>query len=333
MSAPEISVVMAVYNGSEFLAETLQSILNQEECDLEFIVVNDGSTDASAHMLDDWAARESRMRVVHQENAGLTRALIRGCAEARGEFVARQDVGDVSLRGRLSRQAQRLSNDHACVAVTCHSEFVGPRGEFLLKKEIGEQELNETLVNPDPEVLAGPSHHGSMMMRRSDYEAVGGYRKAFYFAQDLDLWTRLIERGRFGVVPELLYRARLEAGSISGRQAEEQRRLCRIISRPVRLDAQGKTKDLSSKRLQKFDRRKRVIRDADWHKGTISLEVAFGTVYPVWLNIISELPRGRILRIGGPGYVMRSARYAPHLKCIPTLEAVLNCSKNQFVSH
>jgi GT2 family glycosyltransferase len=230
MSGPEISVVMAVRNGADTLRETLESVLIQDDCDFEFIVVDDGSTDASARILDDRAAQDSRLRVVHQENAGLTRALIRACGQAQGEFIARQDGGDVSLPTRLAKQAQRLKNDDGCVAVSSHTEFIGPRGEYLFKTEIGEQALNQSLSGSNSEVLAGPAHHGSMMMRRSAYEAVGGYRDAFYFAQDIDLWTRLIERGRFAVVPEVLYRARLDADSISATQTGEQRRLAHIIA-------------------------------------------------------------------------------------------------------
>ena len=61
--------------------------------ELEFIVVNDGSTDKTGEILDDYARRDHRVRVIHQENTGLTRALIRGCDAARGEFIARQDAG------------------------------------------------------------------------------------------------------------------------------------------------------------------------------------------------------------------------------------------------
>src|SRR5438445_3821400 len=88
---PEVSVVMGVYNGASHLAATLDSILSQDGVELEFIVVNDGSTDESAEILNCYASRDSRVRVIHQDRAGLTRALISGCDAARGEFIARQD--------------------------------------------------------------------------------------------------------------------------------------------------------------------------------------------------------------------------------------------------
>ena len=79
----EVSVVMSVYNGASNLAPSMNSILSQEGVALEFIVVNDGSTDNTGEILDDFARRDPRVRVIHQKNTGLTRALIRGCDAAK----------------------------------------------------------------------------------------------------------------------------------------------------------------------------------------------------------------------------------------------------------
>ena len=128
---PDVSVVMSVYNGASHLAATMDSILSQEGVELEFIVVNDGSTDKTGEILDDYARRDGRVRVIHQENTGLTRALIRGCAAATGEFIARQDAGDVSLAGRLARQLDVFRNNSNVVMTSCGTRFVGPDGEVL----------------------------------------------------------------------------------------------------------------------------------------------------------------------------------------------------------
>ena len=122
---PKVSVVMSVYNGAEHLAETLDSVLQQEDCDFEFIVVNDGSTDGTAKVLDKYASLDSRLRVFHQENTGLTKALIKGCSEARGEFIARQDAGDISLPGRLKQQRDFLMSHPEAVMCACAVQFTG----------------------------------------------------------------------------------------------------------------------------------------------------------------------------------------------------------------
>ena len=222
---------MSVYNGADTLPETLRSVLDQEGCDFEFVVVDDGSTDGSGDILDEWEARERRLRVIHQENTGLTRALILGCAAARGELIARQDAGDESLPGRLARQASLLKSNPQFVAVSCYTQMVGPRGEILYTAEITQGSLNDSLRTSDPYRLGGPPGHGSVMMRRHAYIEVGGYRPHFYFAQDLDLWTRLAERGEFGVVPQPLFKVRREPSSISGMQAPEQRLLKDLIAK------------------------------------------------------------------------------------------------------
>src|SRR3569623_742811 len=109
MRDPQVSVVMGVYNGAAALPATMRSVLDQEGCALEIIVVDDGSSDDTPRLLDEWAARDARLRVIHQANTGLTGALIRGCGEVRGEFIARQDCGDRSLPGRLRSQAALLA--------------------------------------------------------------------------------------------------------------------------------------------------------------------------------------------------------------------------------
>ncbi len=220
---------MSVYNGAEALPRTLESILAQQGVDLEFIVIDDGSTDASGRILDDWAGRDARLRVIHQANTGLTRALIRGCAEAQGEFIARQDCGDISLPRRLEEQVAMLQARPEMAAVSCHTVFVGPKQEPLFAAEIDEAALNRMLAQGVNGRYAGPSHHGSMMFRRGAYEAAGGYRAAFHFAQDLDLWTRLIEQGPFAVVARRHYEATLDPHSISGTQTREQQQLAGLI--------------------------------------------------------------------------------------------------------
>src|SRR5258708_9087954 len=102
---------MGVYNAGGTLRETLDSILTQEEADFELIAVDDGSTDGCGALLDEYAARDRRLRVLHQDNRGLTRSLITGCAAAAGRFIARQDAGDLSPPRRFTMH-QRLPPDN-----------------------------------------------------------------------------------------------------------------------------------------------------------------------------------------------------------------------------
>src|SRR5271157_5982240 len=116
---PEVSVVMSVHNGASDLVMTMDSILSQDGARFEFIVINDGSTDQSGEILNYYAKRDSRVRVIHQEKVGLTRALIRGCDAAKAALIARQDAGDISVAGRLRNQMNFLKAHENCVLVSC----------------------------------------------------------------------------------------------------------------------------------------------------------------------------------------------------------------------
>src|SRR4029077_17549732 len=108
VDTPTVSVVLSVHDDEHFLAECLESVLAQTGVSFEVIAIDDGSIDGSAALLDVYAARDERLRVVRQPNTGLTLALIRGCAMARGRFVARQDADDIAFPGRLARLAAEL---------------------------------------------------------------------------------------------------------------------------------------------------------------------------------------------------------------------------------
>lgn len=212
--SPEVSVVMSVHNDAEYLNEAIESILSQQGVSLEFIIVDDGSSDGSSEILDDWASKDSRIRLIRQENSGLTKALIHGCEKALGEFIARQDGDDLSLPNRLKKQADMLRSDSRLVFVSSYAEVMGPGGESLLihKRPADANEATDLLLFGG----SGPPGHGSVMFRRESYLLVGGYRAEFYFAQDCDLWFRLAENGLLSYVPKVLYRYRISPKSVSG---------------------------------------------------------------------------------------------------------------------
>lgn len=228
---PDLSVVMSVYNGARDLRETMDSVLAQEEVVLEFIVVNDGSTDESPHILDEYAKRDSRIKIIHQENQGLTRALINGCARASGAYIARQDVGDVSLPGRLSLQKTALETDTSLAFVSCWTEFYGPEWEFLYTVKGSGIAVSPTYILSEAEetgVTDGPTCHPSVMFRREVYLNAGGYRAQFYYGQDWDLWYRLAELGKFQLIKQPLYRVRVMPDGISMKNKAVQNLVARL---------------------------------------------------------------------------------------------------------
>lgn len=213
---PVISVVMGVHNGEGALSETLDSVLGQQDVDLEFIVVDDGSTDRTPQLLAARADRDPRLRIIREpENRGLTEALIRGCAAARGEFIARQDCGDRSLPGRLKAQVSYLLDHPRASGVDCGTSFHAPCGLLLFTVSRRDRAWQEGLAVLDVDRIKGPSHHGATCFRSAAYREAGGYRQHFRVAQDLDLWLRLAELGELSSIPEILYKAEVSVGGIS----------------------------------------------------------------------------------------------------------------------
>ena len=238
---------MGVYNGGEELRPTLDSILGQTGVGFELIVVDDGSTDATGAVLDQLAAHDARVRVIHQQNQGLTRALIAGCAEARGKYIARHDCGDTSHPGRLAAQRALLAENPDLVFVSCWTAYVGPEGEPLYEVRGSEAAAKPmTILDPSREwgVIDGPTHHGSVMMRRDAYVRAGGYRSEFAAGQDWDLWYRVAAIGKFQIVQSTHYIAQITPGSISGGARAAQQELAKLSLAAMRARHEGKSEEM-----------------------------------------------------------------------------------------
>ncbi len=227
---PVVSVVMSVFNGASALPRTLEGLSLQQGVAFETVIVNDGSTDGTAELLDRWCSGAPGRHVLHQDNQGLTAALVVGCGAVRGRYIARQDAGDVSLPGRLARQAAMLDADPEVVLISAGTHFMDDEGELLYEVVMDDAAVTASLTAEDPRDLRGPPHHGSTMFRRDAYLAAGGYRTAFRVAQDLDLWIRLVEEGRVASLPEVLYRADSSPGAISFNRRHLQQEATRLIA-------------------------------------------------------------------------------------------------------
>ncbi len=231
MNAPEISVVLGVFNDAGRLPPTLDSILAQTFGDFELIAVNDGSSDPdTVRFLSEYAARDPRIRILSKTHEGLTRALRDGCAAARGRYIARVDAGDAMREDRLAKQREALARAPEAVLATCWTEVCGPEWEPLWTERGRPTPPEGARVEPDEpgaNLVHGPTSHVSAFFRRSAYQVAGGYRPEFYYGQDWDLWYRLAPIGRFLMVPEALQRIRLFPDSLSSLHRERQERIGR----------------------------------------------------------------------------------------------------------
>lgn len=159
--------------------------------DFEVVVVDDGSTDSTPHILDSIAARDPRVRVIHTDRHGIIDALNTGIAECRGELIARMDADDISHPRRLAMQVA-LMDEHPEVSVCGTLVRMFPRWQLLGGLVRYEQWLN-SLVTHEQIVrdifVESPLAHPSVMMRRDELVAIGGYEEHGW-PEDYDLWLR-----------------------------------------------------------------------------------------------------------------------------------------------
>jgi hypothetical protein len=211
-SEPLVSVLLASRNGERYLEEALSGLARQTWPRVEVVAVDDGSTDGTPGILARFAASRSGTRVIRTPGLGVAGALALAAGEARGEFFARQDDDDISRPERLERQARYLVAHPGIGVVGSAADIVDERGA-----RVGAYALPLTsaairrVARRDP-----PFVGGAVMMRRSAYEAAGGYRAAFRMSEDLDLWLRM-DPAAFANLEEPLYAWRRHGASQTSR--------------------------------------------------------------------------------------------------------------------
>jgi glycosyltransferase involved in cell wall biosynthesis len=229
VTAPPVSVLMAVRDGAPWVADAVASVLAQTAGDLELIVVDDGSTDATPELLS--AVSDRRLSMIRQAPAGLTRALNRALAAAGGGLIARLDADDWALPERLARQRAFLER----------WPQIGLLGAAA--REVDAAGATVRLVQPPQEdgairralIRANPFVHSSVMVRRALLERAGGYDETLAVAQDYDLWMRLARVTRLANLADVLVVRRLGASRVSvAREDERLRTEARVRWRAVR---------------------------------------------------------------------------------------------------
>lgn len=217
-AAPKVTVLMPVYNAAAFLPDAVESILGQSLTDFEFLIVEDGSTDASFELLQNY--RDPRIRLVpNGANLGLIASLNRGLDLARGEYVARMDADDISLPERLERQVSFL-DAHREVAL-CGSWVDAFEGadSTLWAVPSTDAEIKANLL------FESVVYHPTVMMRRTLVADPSlRYDPAYPHAEDYEFWCRLASSCQFANITAVLLRYRLHQESVSQRNRELQAR-------------------------------------------------------------------------------------------------------------
>lgn len=224
MNKPAVTVLMSVYNAERFVAQAVDSVLNQTFTDFEFLIFEDKSTDSSREILR--SCSDPRIRLVENtENLGLTKNLAAGMTMARGESIARMDADDICMPDRLERQLEFL-HAHPDVSVLGSAvTFFDESGrEFVAHQPLEHEEIKCTLF------YGFTMLHPSVMMRKGDFEKHGlNYDPAFRVSQDHDLWTRAIRRLRFANLHSPLLRMREHENKLGRTRKPMQQELSDLV--------------------------------------------------------------------------------------------------------
>jgi glycosyltransferase involved in cell wall biosynthesis len=206
MTRPLVSLVLPTRNGSRYLNESVQSIVDQSWTDWQLTLVNDASTDSTGALIDAWVARDARIAALHlKENVGLPRALNLGFAQARGELFTW-----TSDDNRYRPQALAALAGH----LDAHPEIDLVYSDWSKIDDAGKV-VEGVRVRP-PEALPETNCVGaSFLFRRNVFEALGGYDAELFLAEDYDFWLRSLVRFRLAALHEDLYEYRVHQRALT----------------------------------------------------------------------------------------------------------------------
>jgi len=210
-----ISVILTAYNAEQYLVEAVESVLQQTHTNFELLLVNDGSVDDTASIIDAFGKQDNRVRVIHHPNWGMGASLNHAIEQSSFDWIARMDADDVMLSNRLERQVHFINeNPDVDVAATLvHMIDAESNIKWSTTSELTERDVFRRYVRENRIVHI---YHPTVLMRKSIVQAVGGYRQQFWSADDMDLWNRVAEAGGLILVqPEHLLKYRVHSGSAS----------------------------------------------------------------------------------------------------------------------
>ncbi len=223
-----ISVVMPVYNGERFLREAIESVLNQTYKDFEFIIVDDGSTDSTPAILQSYAEKDPRVKIIRGGKIGISRAMNLGIEASQYPWIARMDADDVCLPRRLEASIEAAQANPDVVVWGTYIHHINAKGKILSTSKVGpltrEQFLEERKNGRVIQVI-----NPSALLRKDIIEKVGGYKDAFSGTEDVEIFDVMAEYGPILCIPEALVLYRIHSYSVSMTKFMTQRKLARYI--------------------------------------------------------------------------------------------------------
>ena len=218
---PKVSVIMSVYNGEDYLAEAIDSVLNQSLIDWELIIINDCSSDSTGEILSKYVAQDERVKVYTNEvNLRLPSSLNKAMSYAKGKYIARMDADDICLPDRLEKQYHFMEENpdialSSCRFMTLKNGVISSGG---CGGKVDADSMKALLLVTNPILHPGIIANAKIIKELK-------YDKNFTCTEDMELWTRFVMAGyKVGILPEYLMIYRLHDKQITQTTLEKQQK-------------------------------------------------------------------------------------------------------------
>lgn len=209
-SSPLVSVITPTFNRADYLPFAIESVLSQSVHDFELIVIDDGSTDGTAELMNRYLS-DSRIRYLQQENQGQSVARNRGIAEARGQYICFLDSDNAWVKSKIETSLKAFEDNPAADIV--YGDYIVIDGEGA---EQGVNRMARYSGRITPQLLRDNFvSMNTTMTRKRCFDEMGGFDNADRLAEDYGLWLRFSTRYQFLYVPEVLGYYRVMENQIS----------------------------------------------------------------------------------------------------------------------
>lgn len=208
---------MSVYNGEKYLRYAIESILNQTYTNFEFLIINDGSSDATEEIILSY--NDDRIRYIkNEQNLKLISSLNKGLDLANGKYIARMDADDVSMPERLEKQVEFMERNLDLGVLGSWVQTLGLEKDREIHFNSGHEQIRFELF------LHNYLHHPTVMMRSDILKKYNIKYEQFLHAEDYALWIKLSNYTKIDILPEILLTYRLHGNNISETQVEFQKK-------------------------------------------------------------------------------------------------------------
>lgn len=207
---PLVTVLMPVYNAEAYLREAMDSILVQTYRDFEFLIIDDGSTDASSEIIKSYS--DNRIKLIQQKNSGVSGALNTGLQAAQGKFIVRFDADDIALPHRIETQMQFMMANPDYVLAGSDVDYITETGTYIFTYQNtghSDSEIRTRIYQKNPII------HSAVIAHRDVMLACGGYDALAHTFEDHLLWINLLSHGKVCNLNTVLIQVRLNPQSVT----------------------------------------------------------------------------------------------------------------------